>query len=93
MSDNNNNSSINLEKNWIKLNEYDDLTDDSLNVSGRVGYGGGAFTVSDGHVYFSADGTRYDYSIDNQSEFNQYQPETEWILKVNTFGNINEVNR
>ena len=33
-----------------------DLTDVSLNVSGRVGYGGGAFTVGAGQVYFVANG-------------------------------------
>ena len=36
-----------------------DLTDMSLNVAGRVGYGGGAFTVGAGQVYFAADGRIY----------------------------------
>ena len=31
-----------------------DLTDRNLNVAGRVGYGGGAFTVGGGNVYFCA---------------------------------------
>ncbi len=36
-----------------------DLTDMSLNVAGRVGYGGGAFTVGAGQVFFCADGRIY----------------------------------
>lgn len=36
-----------------------DLTDDALRVSGRVGYGGGGFTVSGGQVYFAANGRLY----------------------------------
>ena len=36
-----------------------DLTDMSLNVAGRVGYGGGAFTVGAGQVYFVANGRIY----------------------------------
>lgn len=40
-----------------------DLTDGTLSVSGRVGYGGGAFTVGDGHVYFSANGRLYKQSL------------------------------
>ncbi|MDE2951839.1 MAG: S9 family peptidase [Chloroflexota bacterium] len=36
-----------------------DLTDLSLNVAGRVGYGGGAFTVGAGHAYFVAEGRLY----------------------------------
>lgn len=40
-----------------------DLTDDSLNVSGRVGYGGGGFTVGDGQVYFSANGRLYKQNL------------------------------
>jgi len=40
-----------------------DLTDDSLKVSGRVGYGGGEFTVGDGQVYFSAGGRLYKQNL------------------------------
>lgn len=36
-----------------------DLTDETLTVSGRVGYGGGGFTVGDGQVYFAAKGRLY----------------------------------
>ena len=36
-----------------------DLTDRQLNVAGRVGYGGGAFTVSDSNVFFAANGRLY----------------------------------
>lgn len=35
------------------------LTDAPLSVGGRVGYGGGSYTVGKGHVYFSADGRLY----------------------------------
>ncbi|MCY4072454.1 MAG: S9 family peptidase [Chloroflexi bacterium] len=40
-----------------------DLTDMSLNVAGRVGYGGGAFTVGAGHAYFVADGRLYKQAL------------------------------
>ncbi len=40
-----------------------DLTDISLNVAGRVGYGGGAFTVGAGHAYFVADGRLYKQAL------------------------------
>ena len=42
-------------------------------------------------IYFDSDGTNYTYNADDQSEFEQYQPDSDWILKVNTFGNVNEV--
>lgn len=42
------------------------LTGEQLSVKGRVGYGGGAFTVHDGVVYFAADGGRlYRMALDN----------------------------
>ena len=40
-----------------------DLTDRRLNVAGRVGYGGGAFTVAGGIVVFAADGRLYSQSL------------------------------
>lgn len=40
-----------------------DLTDASLNVAGRVGYGGGAFTVAAGQVYFVANGRLYKQAL------------------------------
>ena len=40
-----------------------DLTDMSLNVAGRVGYGGGAFTVGAGHAYFVAGGRLYKQAL------------------------------
>jgi dipeptidyl aminopeptidase/acylaminoacyl peptidase len=40
-----------------------DLTDESLNVSGRVGYGGGAFTANGGQVYFSANDRLYKQAL------------------------------
>ncbi|MCY4021086.1 MAG: S9 family peptidase [Chloroflexi bacterium] len=40
-----------------------DLTDMSLNVAGRVGYGGGAFTVGAGHAYYVASGRIYKQAL------------------------------
>ncbi len=40
-----------------------DLTDRRLNVAGRVGYGGGAFTVGGGRVVFAAEGRLYSQSL------------------------------
>ncbi len=42
-------------------------------------------------VHFAADGQSYTYQTTNESEYMQYQVGTEWILKVNTFGSINEI--
>ena len=40
-----------------------DLTDATLNVAGRVGYGGGAFTLGDGKAYFAANGRLYSQAL------------------------------
>ena len=40
-----------------------DLTDTSLNVAGRVGYGGGAFTVGAGQAYYVANGRLYKQTL------------------------------
>ena len=40
-----------------------DLTDRRLNVAGRVGYGGGGFTVRGGKVVFAAEGRLYSQSL------------------------------
>lgn len=40
-----------------------DLTDRRLNVAGRVGYGGGAFTLGGGRVYFAANGRLYSQAL------------------------------
>ncbi len=40
-----------------------DLTDSALNVAGRVGYGGGAFTVGAGNVIFAANGRLYSQAL------------------------------
>ncbi len=40
-----------------------DLTDRRLNVAGRVGYGGGAFTLGAGCVYFAANGRLFKQSL------------------------------
>lgn len=41
-----------------------DLTDSSLSISGRVGYGGGEFTVAQGMVYASSGGRLYRLALD-----------------------------
>lgn len=40
-----------------------DLTDRRLNVSGRVGYGGGAFSLGDGMVFFAANRRLFSLSL------------------------------
>ncbi len=40
-----------------------DLTDRRLNVAGRVGYGGGAFTLGGDRVFFAADGRLYSQAL------------------------------
>ena len=40
-----------------------DLTDSTLNVAGRVGYGGGAFTLGAGKAYFVANGRLYSQAL------------------------------
>ncbi len=42
-------------------------------------------------VDFSADGNNYQYHPGSESEFSQFEIGSEWTLKVNTFGGLNEV--
>jgi hypothetical protein len=42
-------------------------------------------------VYFSADGTRYEYPVGNAADFARFIPGSEWTLKINTFGTLNSV--
>lgn len=42
-------------------------------------------------VTFAASGDTYSYNPADQAEYLQYAPGSEWVLDVNTFGNINEV--
>ena len=58
----------------------------SLAANQREGDGHETYTV-----VFGADGKQYNYSPDDRAEFDQFQPGTEWTLKVNTFGGVNAV--
>lgn len=44
---------------WNELDGLRDLTEEEYSVRGRVGYGGGEFTVADGIVYFSTGNNLY----------------------------------
>jgi hypothetical protein len=42
-------------------------------------------------VSFAASDQTYIYNLVDQAEYVQYTPGSQWILDVNTFGNINSV--
>ena len=42
-------------------------------------------------IIFRTDGETYSYETESETEFNAAQPGTTWILKVNTFGIVNEI--
>jgi hypothetical protein len=42
-------------------------------------------------VFFKGDGEQYTYSTDKASEFSGFSAGSKWVLKVNTFGTVNEV--
>ncbi len=42
-------------------------------------------------VHFAADGKSYIYHAGNEAEYKLYNVGTDWILKINTFGSVNEV--
>ena len=76
-----------------------DLTDMSLNVAGRVGYGGGAFALGDGKAYFAANGRLYCQALAGGSpraitpEFGSYaspavSPDGEWVVYVHSYEHI-----
>ena len=76
-----------------------DLTDESLNVSGRVGYGGGAFTVANGQVYFAANGRLYKQGLAGgiaqviTPKFGDYaspavSPDGNWVAVVHSYENV-----
>lgn len=58
----------------------------SLRGDQREGSRAENFTVD-----FSAGGKVYEYHPGNETEFGQYTPGSQWTLKINTFGNVNEV--
>jgi len=79
-----------------------DLTDDRLNVSGRVGYGGGAFTVADGQVYFVASGRLYKQGLAGGTaqaitpKFGDYasptvSPDGNWVAVVHSYENTDGI--
>jgi hypothetical protein len=42
-------------------------------------------------VFLKGDGEQYTYSTDKASEFSAFSAGSKWVLKVNTFGTVNEV--
>ncbi len=42
-------------------------------------------------IIFDADGQTYSYTPASMTEFQQFEIESQWILAVNTFGEINEI--
>jgi len=42
-------------------------------------------------IHFSDDGERFTYHTSDEAEYVLYRVGTDWVLKVNTFGSINEV--
>ena len=76
-----------------------DLTDMSLNVAGKVGYGGAAFAVGAGQVFFAANGRIYKQSLAGGTaqaitpEFGNYaapavSPDGEWVVFVHSYEHI-----
>ena len=76
-----------------------DLTDATLNVAGRVGYGGGAFTVGDGVVCFAANGRLYSQALAGgppraiAPAFGSYaspavSPDGEWVAFVHSYEDV-----
>jgi len=79
-----------------------DLTDDTLKVSGRVGYGGGVFTVGGGQVYFSANGRLYKQNLAGGTaqaitpKFGDYaspavSPDGEWLAFVHSYEHVDGI--
>ena len=76
-----------------------DLTDATLNVAGRVGYGGGAFTLGQGKVFFAANGRLFSQALAGgvpqaiTPEFGSYaspavSPDGEWIAFVHSYEDV-----
>lgn len=59
-----------------------------LSLAGNQRQGDGHETYS---VVFNADGKRYTYVPDGEAEFSQYQPGSEWTIKVNALGGLTSV--
>ncbi len=76
-----------------------DLTDRQLNVAGRVGYGGGAFTVGAGKVFFAAEGRLYRQALAGGAaraitpQFGAYaapalSPDGNWLVYVHSYEHV-----
>ena len=76
-----------------------DLTDATLNVAGRVGYGGGAFTLGAGKAYFAANGRLYSQALAGGAPraitpaFGNYaspavSPDGEWVAFVHSYEHV-----
>ena len=79
-----------------------DLTDRQINVAGRVGYGGGAFTLGGGKVFYAANGRLYSQPIGGGSpepitpEFGGYaspsvSPDGRWVAFVHTYEHLDGI--
>ncbi len=76
-----------------------DLTDATLNVAGRVGYGGGAFTLGAGKACFAANGRLYSQALAGGAPraitpaFGNYaspavSPDGEWVAFVHSYEHV-----
>ena len=76
-----------------------DLTDTTLNVAGRVGYGGGAFALGDGKVFFVANGRLFCQALAGGAaraitpEFGRYaspavSPDGEWVVFAHSYESV-----
>lgn len=43
-------------------------------------------------VTFSADGRNVEYAVSDASEFEQFEPGSDWVLKIDGFGNVDGLN-
>ena len=79
-----------------------ELTDKSLNVAGRVGYGGAAFTVGAGQVIFAANGRLYKQALAGGSpqaiapQFGSYaapslSPDGRWVAFVHSYERVDGI--
>ena len=76
-----------------------DLTDSTLNVAGRVGYGGGAYTLGDGKAFVVAEGRLYCQALAGGApqaitpKFGSYaspavSPDGEWVVFVHSYEHV-----
>ncbi len=76
-----------------------DLSDATLNVAGRVGYGGGAFSLGAGKAYFAANGRLYSQALAGGAPraitpaFGNFaspavSPDGEWVAFVHSYEHV-----